>query len=317
VQSYSPYRANFRCPICGDSQKNKYKKRGYIIEADNNLMFYCHNECGSMGFEYFLKEHYGDLYSSYKFDLLRNIPIDITDNRINEVTEVVSSAQNEIKLDLASSNQLALNFLRSRKIPESFYHDIFYTDRFHQYINEILPDKFPKEVIEHKEPRIVFPMRGYDNKIFGVISRALDPKSEMRYITIKFDSESPKIFGLDRMNRDQKVYVLEGPIDSLFINNGIALAGTDGNPDEIFSNKEDYVLVLDNQPRSESVIKKYQKYIHMGCQMVIWPKYITSKDINDCILEQNITIDEINDIVKSNTYSGLKLRIMFNDWKRV
>lgn len=316
IQSYSPYRANFRCPICGDSQKNKYRKRAYFLEKNQALVFHCHNECGSMSFERFMKDYYGDIYTTYKFDLFRNMResnTEVEHKQINTYTPVVHNKTNDIDLQRARDNKISLEYLKSRMIPDKFIDDIYYTDKFHEYINEVIPDKFPSEIADKSESRIVMPMRGYDNNIFGVISRSLEPSSNSRYLTIKFDEESPKIFGLNRINRDKMIYVTEGPIDSFFIDNCVALAGTDGNPDNIFSSKKDYVMVLDNQPRSESIIKKYQMYINRGCSMFIWPKWIKEKDINDCILND---ID-INSIIKQNTFCGLKLKIKFNDWKRI
>ena len=37
---------NFRCPICGDSQKNKSKTRGYLYSVKEDVNFMCHN-CGA------------------------------------------------------------------------------------------------------------------------------------------------------------------------------------------------------------------------------------------------------------------------------
>lgn len=320
VQSYSPYRANFRCPICGDSQKNKHKKRGFFIQKDNRLLFYCHNECGTIGFERFLKEYYGDIYTTYKFDLFKSMRDNksyIPEDVIEEPEEETIILEREIELDLATEHSIANNYIRSRKIPERFYDDIYFTDRFHAYINEIIPHKFPDVVADVNEPRIVLPLRGYDNKIFGVISRSLSENAQSRYLTIKYDEDSPKIFGLDRINRNELAYICEGPIDSFFIDNCCAIAGTDGNPDTVFSNKTEYAMILDNQPRSPSVLKKYEMYINRGCQIVIWPRKIIYKDINDCIVKGGMTIPEINSLIRSHTYRDLKAKIMFNEWRRL
>ena len=47
----------------------------------------------------------------------------------------------------------------------------------------------------------------------------------MRYITIMLDEDSPKVFGLDRVNETEPIYIVEGPFDSLFLDNSIAMAG--------------------------------------------------------------------------------------------
>ena len=321
VQSYSPYRANFRCPICGDSQKNKFKKRAYFIQEDARLLFYCHNECGTMGFEKFLKDYYGDLYTMYRFDLFKSM----RDENRYEAKEIVEEEpeqeevvlERELPLDLATEHELALDYIKSRQIPERFFNDIYYTDKFHEYINEVIPHKFPDIVAESTEPRIILPMRGYDNKIFGVISRSLAKDAQSRYLTIKFDDASPKFFGLERLNRNEFCYIAEGPIDSYFVENCGAMAGTDSNPDTIFSSKSQYGMILDNQPRSPSVLKKYEMYIQRGCSVVIWPSKVPYKDINDCIVKGGMSIDEINTLIRKHTFRDLKAKIMFNEWRRV
>lgn len=138
----------------------------------------------------------------------------------------------------------------------------------------------------------------------------------MRYITIKFDDTKPKIFGLDRLDKTKLAYVVEGPIDSFFVDNCVALAGTDGSPDVVFDRKEQYVMVLDNQPRSPDVIKKYEKYIRQGCQMVIWPSGIDGKDINDLILG-GMSQSELMDLLRQCTFGGLELHLRFSQWRKI
>jgi hypothetical protein len=326
VQSYSPYRANFRCPICGDSQTNKSKKRAYFIQRDSNLMFYCHNECGTIGFERFMRDNYGDLYTAYKFELIKLLREERSDSYVAPPAPpaaaveapVVFTVKKAVGTDLmqSSDNEAAMKYLNNRKIPLECIPDIFFSYRFKRFINSYLPDKFPEEQADREDPRIVLPMRWYDGTVFGVIGRSVIPESQLRYMTIKFDETKPKFFGLDRLNSDKLAYVTEGPIDSLFIDNAIAMAGTDSNPDAIFRSKDDYVVVLDNQPRSSSVIYKYTKYLNQGCKLVIWPSSVPYKDINDCITKGGMSVAEVNSIIRENTYSGLKAKIVLNEWKR-
>lgn len=319
VQSYSPYRSNFRCPICGDSQKNRRRKRAYIIENGGQLYFHCHNECGTLSFESLLRNYFSDVYATYKLDLLANLQLNNKRVRSYEKEEYIDvdaiNQEYEINLPLVETVPRAYEYLKRRCIPEKFFSEIYFTMNFHKFINEIKPGKFESSMESTKEPRIVMPMKDFDGKVFGVIARSLLPNPFMRYLTVKFDESKPKVFGLDRLNLNKVGYVVEGPIDSFFIDNGIALAGTDGHPDDIFSSKDDYVMVLDNQPRSKSVLKKYEKYIDMGCKVFIWPSHIKSKDINDCI-KDGMSIEGINSLIRLNTYTGLKLKMMFNAWKK-
>ena len=46
---------NFRCPICGDSQKDKNKCRGYVFKRKDDYFFRCHNCGASHNFYNFLE----------------------------------------------------------------------------------------------------------------------------------------------------------------------------------------------------------------------------------------------------------------------
>lgn len=330
VQSLSPYKANFRCPICGDSHKNKFKKRAYFIERENNLMFYCHNQCGGMSFEHFLRDYYNDIYNEYHFDIIRQWQRDreIERKQDSDEGDVLTLPKVEIKQHTTVTNDIEQLFkqncittrgeqyLTDRKIDKKFWNDIFETNHFYRFINQIVPNKFNYNLVQRIDHRIMLPMRDYDRKIFGVVGRALDKSNKVRYLTIKFDDNHVKIFGLDRLDKSKLGYIVEGPIDSLFIDNCIAFAGTDGNPLSVFNNKNQCVIILDNQPRSRDVIKKYEKYINEGYSMVIWPELLLEKDINDIILS-GISREQLGDLIRSRTFSGLRLQIEFNSWKKV
>lgn len=317
VQSYSPYRANFRCPICGDSQKNKRRKRGYIIENPGYLIYHCHNACGTIGFESYLKEHQSDLYAMYRLDLLKQMGAS-EENTYKKQEEAVTpyiELNDDIDLPIFTTNDSAYRYITSRKISEEFWDDIFYTEQFYKYVNTEVRGMFESSVADQIDERIVLPMRWFNGEVFGVIGRALKFDNPMRYLTIKFDDNKPKLFGLDRIDRFEDIYCLEGAIDSYFVDNSIAMAGTDGNPLEVF-NKNQVVIALDNQPRDQFVLAKYEKYIEMGMRMVIWPNHIKGKDPNQMILNQEVTKKQLNKLVRDNTFDGVMLRIKFNSWRR-
>ena len=320
VQSYAPFRANFRCPICGDSQRNKFKCRGYFLEKNMAIIFHCHNECGAMGFERFLKDYYGDLYAQYKFDVIQ----EWKHNKKDTVFETASKTPeieelnvevNDLGLEKAMNISSSKEYILSRKIPKQFHDDIYYTDKFYGFVNDHIDDKFPENMVEQTDKRIVFPLRDENGDIFGVIGRSIDG-NDTKYLTIRFKDNHPKIFGLERLDKSKLSYVLEGPIDSFFVNNSVAFAGTDGNPEAVFKSTKDFVLVLDNQPRSKSVLKKYEKYIAKGYQMVIWPDSISGKDINQLYLE-GMSQEAIMNMLQKNTYTGLRLEIMFKQWRKI
>ena len=251
IQSFSPYRSNFRRHICGDSHTNKFKRRAFILEKNGSLIYYCHNQCGTIPFVKYLKEYHGDLYTQYRFDTFKpipkEIPVPVVRNKIPDKTVET--------LDLPKANDIleAKQYMDGRLIPEGRRNDIFYTDKFYEFVNTILPNKFDDNLVNQLDKRIVLPLRDFNGKIFGLVGRSISKGNDLRYLTIRFNDSQPKIFGMDRLNLEKLSYVVEGPIDSLFLDNGIALAGTDGSPWEIFKDNSQYAMVLDNQPRSRDV----------------------------------------------------------------
>ena len=133
------------------------------------------------------------------------------------------------------------------------------------------------------EPRLVLPFIDKDGMLFGFTGRSFK-KNSLRYLTIMIDDTKPKIFGLDKVDFNRKYYVVEGPIDSLFLDNAIAVSGTSfGKLSETGLDKDNLNIVFDNQPRNVEVCKLIEKNIDQGYSVVIWPQTIIAKDINETI----------------------------------
>lgn len=147
----------------------------------------------------------------------------------------------------------------------------------------------------------------------GVQGRALD-QSKIRYITIKKE-EAKKIYGLNRIDLTKQIYVVEGPIDSLFLNNAVATmdANLTSVSDILPSN---IVLVFDNEKRNKEIVKNMERAIKRNFQVCIWPDSIEQKDINDMI-KSGFTTQNIHDIIRQNTFVDLKAQLQFNLWRKV
>jgi transcription elongation factor Elf1 len=295
---------NFRCPICGDSQRNKSKARGYLYQVKNNTNFKCHN-CGvNISFNNFLKQIDPNVYKQYTFEKFKE-----GNSGKNFVVEEpkfkFDAPQFKPKLDLpkASENIDALQYLENRKLnPNKFY----YTDKFKSWINSI------KKVFDDTvkdEPRIVIPLF-YQNTLVGVQGRALD-SNKIKYITIMFDDDAPKIYGLDEVQKTKTTYITEGPFDSTFIPNSIAMCGADG--DVTKWGISDRVWIYDNEPRNKDIVSRISKCISDGEKVVIWPSTINEKDINDMILSGL----DVKSVIELNTYSGLEAKLKFTTWKKI
>ena len=296
---------NFRCPICGDSQKNKNKTRGYIYQVKNNTNFKCHNCGSSMSFNNFVKTIDPTLHKQYTLEKFkeghtgRNFVVESP--KLEFAKPVFKKS---INLPKASSDSRAKEYLVNRKIdPDKFY----FADKFMEWTNT---QKQTFDTILRDESRIVIPMYDETKNLIGFQGRALG-KSFTKYITVMLDDDSPKIYGLEKIDRKQSIYIVEGPFDSTFVENSIAMCGSD--IDVRSFDWSDYIWVLDNEPRNREIVNRVSRVISRGDRVVIWPNGLEEKDINDMVLAGH----DVMSMLELNTYSGLEAKIKFNNWKKI
>ena len=295
---------NFRCPICGDSKKNKSKTRGYLYTIKADVNFRCHNCGASMTFSNFLKEIDTVLHKQYVFERFKQG----STGRGSVVEEPKFNFQppefkEKIDLPKADSNERAKKYLERRKLNPS---DFYYTDKFKAWTNS---HKKTFDNVYYDEPRIIIPLF-YKKSWIGFQGRSLVPNS-VKYITVIFNEQSPKIYGLDNIRRDAPVFVTEGPFDSTFLLNSIAMCGADGDVGKWGVSTP--VWVYDNEPRSKEITSRISQTIERGESVVIWTSNINEKDINDMVLAGH----DVQSIVESNIYKGLEANLQFNTWKRI
>ncbi len=297
---------NFRCPICGDSQKNKNRARGYLYQIKNNSNYKCHN-CGvNISFNNFLKTIDVDLHRQYIFEKFK----EGNTGRNFQVEEPVFNFEKpkfKVTIDLpkASENNKAREYLENRKLnPYKFY----YTDKFKEWTNSKI-QTFNEKSLNYEEERIIIPLL-YNNELVGFQGRTLG-SSSVKYITIMLDENAPKIYGLDEIKKEKTVYITEGPFDSTFICNSIAMCGADSDVDKW--GICDRVWVYDNEPRNKDITARISKCIDRGEKVVIWNVGLKEKDINEMILSGL----NVQSMIESNTYSGLEAKLKFNTWKKI
>jgi predicted RNA-binding Zn-ribbon protein involved in translation (DUF1610 family) len=298
---------NFRCPICGDSQKNKNKTRGYLYAVKTNTNYKCHN-CGvSLSFNNFLKKVDPNLHSQYTLEKFKggftgkNFVVEEPKFDFKKPTFT-----KRLNLPKASENEDAKKYLEKRKLnPDRF----FYAEKFKEWTNTQI-HTFDSKSLYYEESRIIIPLLSENGDVFGFQGRAIGV-SKIKYITILLDGDSPKVYGLDKINKKQTIYITEGPFDSEFVDNAIAMCGADVDVGSF--GFKDVVYVLDNEPRNKEICSRIKKLILNGEKVVIWPRSINQKDINDMIL----TGLNVMDVIKSNTYKDLEATVKFNEWKKV
>ncbi len=301
---------NFRCPYCGDSKKKKNLARGYIFRVKNDYVYKCHN-CGvGRTFTNFLKDQNPGLYNDYVMERYRDgltgKSTQTPNPKFDFKKPVFKSSHNLQKISELNNSHPARQYLEQRKIKDLDY--FLYAPKFKEWTNTQVPTF---DDMRGDGPRIILPLYTADKVMFGYQGRSLSPRTKLRYITIILDESQPKIFGLDKINPNERVYITEGPFDSTFIRNAIAMCGSDVHvPDGTAS---DCCYVYDNEPRNREIVNRVSKTIDSGNSVVIWPSSITQKDINDMYLAGH----DVQHMVESNTYRGLEAKLKLNTWKKV
>jgi hypothetical protein len=297
---------NCRCPICGDSRKNKSRARGYFYSVKNNTNYKCHN-CGiNVSLNNFLKTFDPVLHQEY---CLEKYSSGFTGKNFTAEAPKFKfqtpKFKTRLNLPKASENERSKRYLEYRKLDASKF---YYAEKFKEWTNSLI-HTFDEKSLKYEEPRIIIPLY-YKKELVGFQGRSLDP-SPIKYITIMLDKDSPKLYGYDDVDLEQFVYVLEGPFDSTFIKNSIAMCGSDLNLVDLNISRP--VYVYDNEPRNIEIHKRMDSKIQSGDSIVIWPITIKEKDVNEMFLSGH----NVQSMIELNTYSGLEAKLKFNEWKKV
>lgn len=313
IKHTNPYKINFRCPICGDSQKSRSKSRGWILERDNKFSYYCHNCGASHSFKNFLKMQDPMLYNDYiaqKF-VSNTVNQDTKDTTEQFKTQKPVFKSNPLK-KIKKISQLPFDhpvkrYVEKRKIPPNHHYRLYFAQKFKTWINTIIPGKF--EYVGKDEPRLIIPFLDERGNCFGVSARGFNPDG-IRYITIMFE-ERQKIFGLDKVNFNHPYYIVEGAIDSFFLENAISMNGAEGTTHDI-QQIENGIFVFDAEPRNKEIHKRMEKVIKNGHKICIWPHDVPGKDINEMFLA-GVNPEKI---IEENTYQGLQAELKFAAWRK-
>lgn len=295
---------NFRCPICGDSKKNKNKTRGYIYSVKTNTNFKCHNCGASMSFSNFLKHVDAPTHKQYSLEKFkeghtgRNFVVEEPDFKFE-----APKFKKSLSIPKAFENPRSNGYLTARKLDSSKF---YYAKKFKKFVNTIKPTF---DDTRYDEERIIIPIY-YEKNLIGLQGRSIDP-NPVKYITVMFDDNAPKIYGLDDVEKSEAVYVTEGPFDSTFVRNAIAMCGADADVRRWGINNP--VWIYDNEPRNREIVNRIERTINNGGRVVIFPSSIDEKDINDMVIAGH----DVQKIVECNTYSGLEAKLKFNTWKKV
>lgn len=342
----SDYLWNCSCVFCGDSKTDLTKARGYIYRVQGNLNFKCHN-CGmSCNLGNLIRKVSEDIYQEYvmerykdgihakndhkdpfgpgsdSFFKAKSRPLDLSvkdrveDQLLDDVKRFIPQSKlNELmRCDSFKQGHPVRMYLEGRMIPEEFYSRLFVAPKFKAWTNSIIKDKFQSPIYSD-HPRLVIPLIDVDGRIFGYGARAFGDE-QPKYYTIKLNESDPKIFGLDRVDLSQTVYVTEGQFDSMFVDNCVAVSGASFITPWTQENIDKCVLIYDNEPRNSDICKQLNKAIEAGFKVVMFPEAFVWKDINDAI-KDGLTKDDIKRIIQRNTFDGLDAKLKFSTWRKV
>lgn len=310
------------CPFCGDSKKNLTKARLFIYERKNNLFVKCHN-CGiSTNAGNLIKQVDSSLYKEY---ILERYKAGESGNAKKPEFNLPSPKFGTVEMqkffehaewcDKLPVGHFCLEYLNNRKVPKQFYNKLLFTSHYKQFVDVLIPNH-GKQILD--DARLIIPYYDKYNELIAVSGRALQTSDyKLRYVTVRTNnSEEKLVYGMNRININEPVKIVEGPIDSLFLNNCVASGDSNLNliAEKIDANKK--VLIFDNEPRNVQIVKMMQKAIKTEKNIVIWPNTIVNKDINEMIMS-GISKDEIESIVSNNTFCGLEAQTKFIFWKKV
>ena len=319
------YLWNFSCPYCGDSKKNHTKARGYVFQKSNNLFYRCHN-CSigttvgnliyhvdqSLHKEYTM-ERYTDGEngnSNYK-----KPTFDIPSPRFDKIDKQKVFEHAEF-CDKLPQGHFCLTYLEKRKVPKEHLSRLLFTSHYKQFIDALVPNH-GKQLVN--DARLIIPYYNEYNDLIAVSGRALENSDKtLRYITIRTNENDNKlIYGLDRVDLSKPVKIVEGPLDSLFLDNCVASGDAHLTVVAKSINAPKKIIIFDNEPRNKEIVKMIEDAIKSNHNVVIWPNMLTgSKDINEIYLS-GIPLDEIESIISRSTFSGLEAQTNFVFWKKI
>ncbi len=324
--------ANCRCPICGDSSKNTKKARGYFFVKGNDFFYKCHN-CGvGQNLYNFLKDVSPSLCKEYSLERYRNGENGKSNYKKPKEEDLFRFKDSGPKfkkkdklldelicLTELPDDHTAVKFANMRMIPKQHFKLLYYTDDFTKFAEKLDDDN----TLFGKEERLVIPFFNSHGSVVACQGRALTMTDEakarqtVKYITIKGDKSIDRLwYGLWRVDPSKRVYVLEGPIDSLFLTNATALVGA-GAFKEVplrFENSE-MTYILDNEPRNKHICAYIERLIELGKDVCIWPENVKEKDVND--MAYRMSTRKIQKMIDENTFNGLEAKLRFQEWRKI
>ena len=312
-----------KCPNCSD-----HKERLYFLWSDkrNQTIVYCHRgscDLGGITLKSFVKRFYPNLYLDYfrghtsrakkiQKSLTETVRIEIKKKRFN-LFKNREQPHNCTMLEHLHINHKARKYVQQRKIPRAKWNNLYYCSSFNK-LAEYYGHDSSKWL---NEDRLIIPFWNKNKDIIFIQGRSFNPRSTLRYITIKVVDDALKIWGLDNIDTNNIIYVTEGPIDAMFLPNAIAMGGADISDKKLMKILEvddpsKIVFAYDNEPKNDGICKKMEEKIRSGFSIILWnSRIVNQKDVNDMVLA-GFDINKIKDMV----FNGIRAKVRFKRWKK-
>lgn len=288
---------NASCPICREGKSWLKKKRLYYYPSTNS--FYCFNCSKSWSALHWIEECTGlsrqeiELEASFG-DNSVDISSSLKENRVlrkekpnlpYDSINILDSTQQKF-YENNPCFQKTLEYVVQRRL------DVAINRCNNYYIS--LTDYFHKN-------RLCIPYYNRENKINFYQTRALD-NSEPRYLNkIGYDKT---VFGLNTIKTNlEYIFLFEGPIDAMFVQNGVSLAGL--TMSEI-QNKQlqefpfhEKIWVLDNPAKDSAAKEKIFNLINKKERVFKWKANSPFKDFNEWAVKDQLTEIPVEEILNS------------------
>lgn len=311
-----------RCPFCGDSQKDLRKRRFYVLEKGDGIMYYCHNCQKSGSLQWLLKTLCPQIYKDMFLETLkesgkyreppRKKIIDEMTIRIPDENSQREAALKKYKTCKELPDDHPANVYLSVRKLKNVSGDFYYTEKYGDFARELKLNNAEKL---RNDERIVLICRDSQGKIIGAIARTLDKNNKLRYISNVISSTIHNFYGLDKVDITKPVYVCEGAIDSFMLKNTVAVCCADLDMIEkvIPDAKTRCILISDNERRKKEIMARMGKFIHDGWNVTMFPDSLSEyKDLNDMVVKGGLSCDDLKNIIDSNVYTGLRAHLKFN-----
>ena len=295
-----------------------------MFQKGTNLFFNCHN-CGvgtnlgnlikqvdpSLHKEYVL-ERYKSGESG--FSNFKSPAFDIPAPRFDKVAKEKHFEHAEWVSKLPSGH-FCIVYCTNRRFLSTMIDTLLFTPNYKKFCDALVPNH-GKEITA--DARLVIPFYDKYNTLIGVSGRALENSDyKLRYVTLRTNESQDKlIYGMDKVNTNELVKIVEGPLDSMFLTNCVGSGDSALIQTAKLIDAENKVLIFDNEPRNKEIVKLMDDAIKLGYNVVIWPDTMEQKDINEMVMS-GISPDEIERIISSNTFTGLRAQMKFISWKKI